>query len=77
MIFKEVITYNDSHLHSGIGYVTLSQRHRGNDIALLAQRDAVYRAAKAIRPERWSGKTRNWQRKATVTLNPEREKQAA
>lgn len=69
--------YNDSHLHSGIGYVTPSQRHRGDDIVLLAQRDTVYKAAKATRPERWSGKTRNWQRKATVTLNPEREKQAA
>ncbi|KFX02580.1 transposase, partial [Pectobacterium betavasculorum] len=28
-------------------------------------------------PERWSGKTRNWQPEGPVTLNPEREKQAA
>ncbi|VEB63284.1 Integrase core domain [Providencia rustigianii] len=66
--------YNDSHLHSGIGYVTPSQRHRGDDIALLIQRDTVYKAAKARHSERWSGRTRNWQRKETVTLNPEREK---
>ncbi|MCU6376610.1 IS3 family transposase [Morganella morganii] len=69
--------YNHSHLHSGIGYVTPSQRHTGEDITLLKQRDAVYKAAKAYHPERWSGDTRNWQRKETVTLNPEREKQAA
>ncbi|WP_457810181.1 IS3 family transposase [Providencia rustigianii] len=69
--------YNDRHLHSGIGYVTPSQRHTGEDITLLKQRDAVYKTAKATHPERWSGDTRNWQRKETVTLNPEREKQAA
>lgn len=51
--------YNDSHLHSGIGYVTPSQRHTGEDIALLKQRDAVYKAAKSRHPERWSGDTRN------------------
>lgn len=69
--------YNEEHRHSGIGFVTPSERHTGEDIALLAGRDAVYRAAREAKPERWSGSTRNWQRKETVTLNPEREKQAA
>jgi len=38
---------------------------------------AVYRQAQKAHPERWSGKTRNWQPEGPVTLNPEREKQAA
>lgn len=69
--------YNETHCHSGIGYVTPAQRHRGEDIAILKQRERVYEQAKVERPARWSGKTRNWTRKETVTLNPEREKQAA
>jgi putative transposase len=69
--------YNEEHRHSGIGYVTPMQRHQGEDRELLARRDEVYRAAKSANPNRWSGKTRNWQWKETVTLNPEREKQAA
>lgn len=69
--------YNEEHRHSGIGYVTPLQRHTGEDKELLAQRDKVYQAAKAANPKRWSRQTRNWQRRESVTLNPEREKQAA
>ena len=69
--------YNEEHRHSAIRYVTPGQRHRGEDAALLAQRDAVYRAAKAIHPSRWSGKTRNWHPSGAVMLNPDREKQVA
>ena len=68
--------YNVEHCHSGIGYVTLERRHTGEDQTLLSQRNTLYRAARARHPERWSQGTRNWQRKAEVTLNPEREKQA-
>ncbi|PHM57343.1 integrase [Xenorhabdus hominickii] len=68
--------YNTEHRHSRIRYVTPSQRHRGEDKELLMKRDAVYRAAQLSRPERWSGKTRNWQPVGAVTLNSEREKQA-
>jgi len=32
----------------------------GEDIDLLAQTDALYQAAKAKHPERWSTDTRNW-----------------
>ncbi|POD98728.1 hypothetical protein, partial [Pectobacterium odoriferum] len=39
--------------------------------------EGVYRQAQKAHPERWSGKTRNWQPEGPVTLNPEREKQAA
>ena len=69
--------YNEEHRHGGISYVTPSQRHKGEDIALLAQRDEVYRAAREAKPERWSKQTRNWQRKGVVMLNPERLKIAA
>ena len=69
--------YNEEHRHSGIGYVTPEQRHNGEDRVLLSQREALYREARERHPERWSRETRNWQWKAEVTLNPEREKQAA
>ncbi|MGQ5287931.1 IS3 family transposase [Pectobacterium actinidiae] len=69
--------YNEEHRHSGIRYVTPGQRHRGEDNVLLKQRDDLYRTAQKAHPERWSGKTRNWQSEGPVTLNPERETQAA
>ena len=69
--------YNEEHRHSGIRYVTPGERHRGEDRSLLKQRDELYRQAQKIHQERWSGKTRNWQPEGQVTLNPEREKQAA
>ncbi|WP_224717689.1 hypothetical protein [Pectobacterium versatile] len=50
---------------------------RGDAGTVLKKRDDVYRMAKAQRPERWSGRTRNWQPIGEVMLNPEREKQAA
>ncbi|SEA78766.1 putative transposase [Lonsdalea quercina] len=69
--------YNETHRHSGIRYVTPGQRHRGEDGRVLKKRDKVYQMAKAQRPERWSGRTRNWQPSGEVMLNPGREKQAA
>ena len=57
-------------------FVTPGQRHRGEDITILEARKAVYEQAKARRPERWSGATRNWSRKEVVWLNPAREEQA-
>ena len=53
--------YNETHRHSALRYVTPSQRHRGEDIAILAQRHELYQDARDKHPERWSGKTRNWQ----------------
>jgi transposase InsO family protein len=63
--------YNDEHQHSGIRFVTPSQRHGGHDVAILAQRDDVYAAARRRHPDRWSGDTRNWTPIPTVRLNPE------
>lgn len=66
-----VAWYNNTHLHSGIRFVTPEHRHSGADVALLARRSAVYQAAKERRPERWSRQTRNWSRIAVVELNPQ------
>lgn len=72
-----VTWYNDEHLHSGIKFVTPSQRHSGNDIAILAQRKLTYQAAKQKRPERWSRGIRNWDEVIEVHLNPEKKKDEA
>jgi len=62
--------YNDEHLHSGIRYVTPSNRHAGRDKAILARRHQVYRDAKKRAPRRWTGPTRNWTPIGPVYLNP-------
>jgi putative transposase len=64
--------YNEEHRHSAIKFVTPAQRHAGLDGALLRKRAEVYEAAKARRPERWSGDTRSWEPVTTVHLNPEK-----
>lgn len=62
--------YNEEHRHSGLKFVTPGQRHRGEDGAILEKRHALYQAARAGKPERWSGSTRNWEPDDTVYLNP-------
>jgi len=62
--------YNGSHHHSGLKFVTPTQRHNGEDIAILKRRRFVYEEAKKQHPERWSGETRNWNHEAVVMLNP-------
>lgn len=61
--------YNNSHLHSGINFVTPSSRHDGDDLDILAKRHKVYIDAKAKNPQRWAGKTRNWNPVQEVALN--------
>jgi putative transposase len=63
--------YNDEHQHSGIKFVTPSQRHAGHDAEILAHRAAVYREARSRNPSRWSRDTRDWTPVETVRLNPE------
>lgn len=65
--------YNTSHHHSGLKFVTPDQRHNGEDVLILQSRKLVYEEAKRKNPERWSGKIRNWDRKAIVKLNPANE----
>lgn len=64
--------YNDEHLHSAISFVTPNQRHSGEDIQILKRRHKVYLKAKSLNPQRWSGKTRNWQHISAVSLNPDK-----
>ncbi len=65
--------YNNEHKHSGIKYVTLQQRHTGEDIDILAQRSQVYCQAQLANPERWSRQIRDWHYIDEVFLNPEKE----
>lgn len=67
--------YNTEHLHSAIKFVTPVQRHRGEDIEILARRKRLYEQAKLEKPERWSGEIRNWEPVAEVYLNPEKQEQ--
>lgn len=64
--------YNEEHRHSAIKFVTPSQRHRGEDTSILAKRQKVYADAKRRNPNRWAGKTRNWDVVENVALNPRR-----
>jgi len=68
--------YNAKHKHSGIKFVSPSERHQGKDKEILANRDAVYKNAKKRNPSRWSGKTRNWEEIKMVSLNPDKNKKA-
>lgn len=68
--------YNHHHRHSAISFVTPQQRHSGEDMELLKQRTRIYSEAKQKAPNRWSGDIRNWDRKASVNLNPEKGKEA-
>jgi transposase InsO family protein len=64
--------YNEEHRHSGIKFVTPSQRHSGQDAHILSERTRLYRQARNRHPERWSGSIRDWSRVETVRLNPAR-----
>jgi putative transposase len=68
-----VAWYNHEHRHSAIRYVTPAERHSGKERAILANRRRVYEAARTRRPERWSGKIRNWTPVEIVRLNPDME----
>jgi putative transposase len=70
--------YNNEHRHSGIKFLTPSQRHSDDHgLSILTKRDKVYKAAKLKNPNRWSGKTRDWSIEKQVWLNPEKETAAA
>lgn len=60
--------YNTMHLHSGIKFVTPEDRHIGNDHKILENRHRIYQEAQLRHPERWTGKTRNWNPVADVSL---------
>jgi transposase InsO family protein len=64
--------YNEEHHHSGIQFVTPSQRHAGLDQDILLARKQVYEQAKAEKSQRWSKETRNWGYINEVHLNPQK-----
>lgn len=72
-VLKFVHWYNYQHKHSGLKFVSPIERHQGMDEKIFEQRDAVYAAAKARNPHRWSGNTRNWDLPDYACLNPEKE----
>ncbi len=62
--------YNEEHYHSGIKFVTPSQRHSRLDIEILNNRKKVYLEAKAKHPERWNGRDiKNFDHEEKVFLN--------
>lgn len=65
-----VAWYNGEHRHSAIKYVTPDDRHFGREREVLAARDRIYEQARAARPDRWRGKTRDWTPVGAVRLNP-------
>lgn len=69
--------YNEDHRHSKINFVTPAQRHRGEDKVLLEKRHTLYEKMRAKHPARWSRDTRNWSVSGAVSLNPQKEQQAA
>lgn len=65
-----VAWYNEEHLHSGIGFVTLKQRLLGVDQEILAHSRSIYAQARARRPDRSTcGSSRRWDRPDVVRLN--------
>lgn len=47
-----------------------ADRHRDEDIDWRARGHAIYQAARAKQPERWTGPTRNWDRKSRSSRTP-------
>lgn len=73
--------YNTEHKHSKLRFVTPQERHTGEDVAILAQRQRVLEQAKQRTPSCWgSRQVRNCEPVEPTTLNPEKcavEKDAA
>ncbi|MBQ9537373.1 MAG: IS3 family transposase [Desulfovibrionaceae bacterium] len=67
---KFVHWYNNVHYHSWLKYLTPAQRHYGLCEDVVENRIAVYEAAKAKNPIRWTKNIRNWTPDEIVYLNP-------
>jgi putative transposase len=63
--------YNNSHLHSSLGYVTPMQKRKGDDFVLFSIRNQTMEMAKRLHPERWGKRNvRKWIPGKPVVLNP-------
>lgn len=69
-VCKFVTWYNNIHLHSGLKFITPADRHTGQDVKIIKNRQKVYKIAKKKHPNRWSNKIRNWLPQTEVLLNP-------
>lgn len=72
-VLKFVHWYNYEHKHSGLKFMTPHQRHSGQTRQVINNRKAVYKAARAANPKRWSRDVRNWNLPEQVWLNPEKD----
>lgn len=63
--------YNYKHRHSALKFITPHERHTGQAERISTHRHSVSQAARAEKPLRWSGKTRNWKLDDEVVLNPD------
>lgn len=64
-----VFWYNTRHLHSGIGYVTPDQKHRGEDLYIFEKRQRTLDAAARRNPERFVNGQRSVMPDREVVLN--------
>ena len=62
--------YNEQHRHSGIRFVTPSQRHSGEAHAICRHRARVYEQARQRHPRRWGRSNRCWRQPEVVWINP-------
>jgi putative transposase len=68
---KFVVWYDDEHRHSGIRYVTPSERYKVLDAKILKHRKLVYLEAKNKQTQRWSKDIREGALIDKVGQNPE------
>ena len=61
--------YNTEHKHSGIGYITPTQRASGQEAEIFKSRNEVIQNAYKNNPHRWSKFPKVWKEKLTVSLN--------
>ena len=69
LVTEFIETYNGSHMHSGINYVTPNQKYDGLDIDILKNRELIYQKAMNLNSQRWSMKNiRNFTPTESVTI---------
>ena len=64
--------YNNEHKHSGLNFISPTERHKGLDKEIFNKRIEVYEVAKNRHTERWTKDIRNWSLEDKVVLNPEK-----
>ena len=65
-----VNSYNTSHSHSGMHFITPQQVRSGNYELIVANRNKVMKEARSKNPQRWSRHVKQLPKKHVVILNP-------